>query len=96
MFQALGVVHSKIVLPSGDSKGESKNRTYCPATWNYSYQWQHAAEYADQLRQVGTSALLCQECTLVVIAQLSKKSANHPNCALADSAKGTLPKSFAN
>ena len=72
MLQALGIVYSKIVLPSGDSKGESKNRTY----WNKSYQWQYAAEYADQLRQVGASALLCQECTLLVIAQLSKKSAN--------------------
>ena len=36
MFQALGIAYSKIVLPSGDSKGESKNRTYCPTTWNYS------------------------------------------------------------
>ena len=86
MLQALGIAYSKIVLPSSDSKGESKGRTYCPTTWNYSYTWQHAAEYADQLRQVGASALLCHECTLLVIAQLSKKSNNHPNCACADSA----------
>ena len=90
MLQALGIVYSKIVLPSSDSKGESKGRTYCPTTWNYSYSWQHAAEYADQLRQVGASALLCQECTLVVIAQLSKKSTNHPNCAFADSASTVM------
>ena len=86
MLQAFGIVHSKIVLPNGDSKGASKNRTYCPSTWNKSYQWQCAADYADQLRRVGASALLCQECTLLVIAQLSRKSANHPNCAFADSA----------
>ena len=90
MLQALGIVHSKIVLPSGDSKGESKGRTYCPSTWNKSYQWQYAADYADQLRRVGASALLCQECTLLVIAQLSKKSANHPNCAFADSASTVM------
>ena len=30
MLQALGIVYSKIVLPSGDSKGEFKGRTYCP------------------------------------------------------------------
>ena len=40
--------------------------------------------------EVGASALLCQECTLSVIAQLSKKSANHPNCAFADSASTVM------
>ena len=50
----------------------------------------YAAEYADQLRQFGASALLSQECTLLVIAQLSKKSANHPNCAFADSASTVM------
>ena len=82
MLQALGIVYSKIVLPSTDSKGESKGRTYCPVTWNFSYAWKYASEYADQLCQVGASALLCQECTLSVIAQLRKKSASHPNCHL--------------
>ena len=90
MLQAVGIAYSKIVLPSGDSKGESKGRTYCPTTWNYSYTWQHAADYADQLRQVGTSALLCQECTLLVKVQLSRKSNNHPNCAFADSASTVM------
>ena len=90
MIQAVGIAYSKIVLPSGDSKGESKGRTYWPTTWNYSYTWQHAADYADQLRQVGTSALLCQECTLLVKIQLSKKSNNHPNCAFADSASTVM------
>ena len=66
VIQAIGIAYSKIVLPSGDSKGESKNRTYCPTTWNNSYTWQYAADYADQLRQAGASALLCQECTPLV------------------------------
>ena len=57
MLQALGIAYSKIVLPSSDSKGESKGRTYCPTTWNNSYTWQYAAEYADLLRQVGASSL---------------------------------------
>ena len=51
VIQAIGIAYGKIVLPSGDSKSESKNRTYCPTTWNNSYSWQYAAEYADQLRR---------------------------------------------
>ena len=35
MIQALGIAYSKIVLPSSDSKGESKGRTYCPTTWTH-------------------------------------------------------------
>ena len=66
MLQALGVADSKIVLPSGDSKGAEKKRTYCPTTWSHCYQWEHAAQYADQLRQVGASPLLCKETTLLV------------------------------
>ena len=90
MLQALGIVYSRIVLPNSDSKGETKGKTYCPATWNYAYQWQYAAEYADLLRQAGASSLLCQECILSVIAQLSNKSASHPNCAFADSASTVM------
>ena len=37
MIQALGIAYSKIVLPSSDSKGESKGRTYCPTTWTHCY-----------------------------------------------------------
>ena len=66
MIQALGIAYSKIVLPSGDSEGASKGRTYCPTTWNYSYQWLYTSQYADQLRQAKASSLLCtveeQEC----------------------------------
>ena len=70
MLQALGIAYSRIVLPNTGSKGETKGKTYCPATWNYAYQWQYAAEYADLLRQAGASSLLRQECTLSVITQL--------------------------
>ena len=77
MLQALGIAYSKIVLPSGDSKGEAKHRTYCPTTWSHCYQWAYSAQYADQLRQADASPLLCKECTLLVRIQLSKKSANH-------------------
>ena len=79
-------IERKIVLPSGDSKAEAKARTYCPTTWNYSYQWTYASQYADQLRKdAEASALLCKECTLLVRIQLSNKNANHVNCAFADS-----------
>ena len=89
MLQALGIIYSRIVL-SLDSKGEKKEKTYCPTTWNYAYTWQYSPEYADQLRQAGASSLLCQECILSVIAQLSNKSANHPSCAFAESASSAM------
>ena len=90
MLQALGIAYSKIVLPSGDSKGEAKKRTYCPTTWTHCYQWEYAAQYADQLRQAKASPLLCKECTLLVRIQLSKKSPSHPDCAFADCASTTM------
>ena len=90
VIQAIGIAYSKIVLPSGDCKGESKTRTYCPTTWNNSYTWNYAAEYADQLRQASrASALLCKECTLLARIQVSQ-NANHPNCAFADSASTVM------
>ena len=73
-----------------DSKGEAKHRTYCPTTWTHCYQWAYTAQYADQLRQANASPLLCKECTLLVRIQLSKKSANHPDCAFADCASTTM------
>ena len=86
MIQAIGIAYSKIVLPSGDSKGESKGRTYCPTTWTKSYTWPYAAEYADQLRTAShASGLLCKECTLLARIQLSNKNASHADCAFADS-----------
>ena len=91
VIQAIGISYSKMVLPGSDSKGESKNRTYCPTTWNKSYVWQYSAEYADQLRGFSrASALLCKECTLLVRIQLSEKNVNHPNCAFADSASAVM------
>ena len=90
MLQALGIVHSRIVLPSSDVKGETKGKTYCPTTWNHAYQWEYAAKYADLLRQAGASSFLCQECILSVVAQLSNKSASHPNCAFAESASTVM------
>ena len=90
MLQALGIAYSKIVLPSADSKGAEKKRTYCPTTWTHCYQWEYAAKYADQLSQVGASPLLCKETTLLVRIQLSNKSQSHPNCAFADCASTTM------
>ena len=91
VIQSIGIAYSKIVLPSRDSKGEAKHRTYCPTTWTYSYQWQHALKYTDQLHNESLpSSLLCKERTLLVRIQLSKKSASHPQCAFADSASTVM------
>ena len=90
MLQALGIAYSKIVLPSRDSKGEAKKRTYCPTTWTHCYQWEYAAQYADQLKRSDASPLLCKETTLLVRIQLSNKSQTHPDCAFADCASTTM------
>ena len=90
MIQALGIAYSKIVLPSSDSKGEAKGRTYCPTTWTHCYQWQYASQYADLLRKTKASALLCRECTLLARIQLSNKNANHADCAFADCMSTTM------
>ena len=90
MLHALGIVHSKVILPSGDSKAEEKQRTYCPTTWSHCYTWEYAAGYADQLRQANASPLLCKETTLLVRIQLSNKSQSHPACAFADCASTVM------
>ena len=43
VLEALGIVHSRIILPSSDVKGEKKNKTYCPSTWNHAYQYQSSS-----------------------------------------------------
>ena len=91
VIQALGVAYSKVVLPSSDTKGESKNRTYCPTTWRNSYTWSYASEYAAQLRASSrANSLLCKECTLLVRIQLSNKNQNHADCAFADTASTVM------
>ena len=90
MLHALGIVHSKVILPSGDSKGEEKQRTYCPTTWSHCYTWEYAAGCADQLRQANANPLLCKETTLLVRIQLSNKSQSHPACAFADCASTVM------
>ena len=89
VLQALGIIHGRIVLPSSDSKGEKKNKTYCPSTWSHAYTFQYAAD-ADMLRQVGASSLVSHECVLSVIVQLSNKSSSHPGCAFAESSSSVL------
>ena len=81
---------SPIVLPSSDVKGEKKNKTYCPSTWNFAYQYHSPAEYSDMLRSEGADSLLRHECVLSVIVQMSNKNAAHPACAFADSASSIL------
>ena len=90
ILQSLGIISSRIILPSSDVKGEKKNKTYCPSTWNFAYQYHSPAEYADMLRDAGASSLLSHECVLSVIVQMSSKSSSHPNCSFADSASSVL------
>ena len=45
VLQSLGIIASRIVLPSADVQGGKKNRTYCPSKWNYAYQYDTPAKY---------------------------------------------------
>ena len=47
MLQALGIIYSRVILPSSDVKGEKKEKTYCPATWSYADQLESAPQYAE-------------------------------------------------
>ena len=89
VLQSLGIIASR-VLPSSDVKGEKKNKTYCPSTWNFAYQYHSPAEYSDSLRSEGANSLLRREGVLSVIVQLSSKSVNHPHSPFADSASSVL------
>ena len=86
VLQALGIIHSRYILPSSDVKGDKKNKTYCPSTWNHAYQYQSPVDYSDMLRDAGAGSILSRECVLSVIDQLSSKSSSHPGCSFADSA----------
>ena len=55
VLQALGIIYSRVILPSSDSKGEKKEESYCPTTWNYAYTFQYAPGYADLLREAGAA-----------------------------------------
>ena len=85
-FRRLVLPTARLCCPVATPRVNPRTGHYCPTTWNKSYVWQYAAEYADQLRNEScASGLLCKECTLLVRIQLSKKNANHPDCAFADS-----------
>ena len=81
----LGIIASRILLASSDTKGEKKDQTYCPTTWNYACAYDTPSSYSDQLPQNGAESLLTHECVLSVIAQMSNKSQRHPQCAFAHS-----------
>ena len=83
VLQSLGIIASRVLLQSSDVAGEKKDRTYCPTTWNYAYQYDTPATYSDQLREKGAASLLSHACVLAVIAQMSNKSQRHPQCAVA-------------
>ena len=80
-----GNLASRTLLASSDTKGEKKDRTYCPATWKYAYEYDTPATYSDQLREKGAPSLLSHECVLSVIAQMSNKNQKHAQCAFAHS-----------
>ena len=57
VIPAIGIAYSKIVLPSSDTKGESKNRTYCPTAWNNSYTSQYICSRL--CRSIASSSCKC-------------------------------------
>ena len=49
VLQSLGIIASRILLPSSDVQGEKRDRAYCPTTWNYAYEYDTPAKYSDLL-----------------------------------------------
>ena len=85
VLQSIGIIASRILLPSADTQGETRERTYCPTTWNYAYGYHTPTEYSDALFEKGAPAVLAHECVLSVIAQMSNKNSRHAQCANAHS-----------
>ena len=90
MLQALGIAYSKIVLPSGDSKGAEKKTDLLP-------------HYMVTLLYMGVCSHLCRSietgrCKSIVVQgddtsssySLSNKSQSHPACAFADCASTVM------
>ena len=70
VLQSLGIIASRVLLPSSDVQGDKRDRASCPTTWNYAYEYDIPAKYSDLLREQGAPALLAHECVLSVIAQM--------------------------
>ena len=81
VLQSLGIIASRILLPSSDTQGEARERTYCPTTWNYAYGYDAPAQYSDSLFESGAPAILAHECVLSVTAQMSNKIQQRAPCA---------------
>ena len=64
---------ARLCCPAATPRENPKEGPTVPRHGTSPITWKYASEYADQLRRVGASALLCQECTLSVIAQLEQE-----------------------
>ena len=90
VLQSLGVIASRVLLPSSDTQGEKRDRTYCPTTWNYAYTYDTPAQYSDQLQAQGVPSLRAHECVLAVTAQIPNKNPNKAHSANVDSASAVI------
>ena len=85
VIQAIGIAYSKIVLPNGDSAGESKKQDILPY---YMEQFIYTAIFSRVCRSIA-SIPTCK-CYWCVTSSAGWKSVNHPNCAFADSASTVM------
>ena len=81
VLQSLGIIVSRILLPSSDVQGGSQEGIYCPTTWLYAHSYDTPAQYSDALFEKGALPILARECVLSVIVQMSNRDQRHAQCA---------------
>ena len=70
VLQSLGIIASRVLLPSSDVQGETQERTYCPTTWIYARAYDTPVHHSDALFEKGALLILAHECVLSVIVQI--------------------------
>ena len=83
VFQGMGVIASRTLLPSADVEGQRRQRTYCPTTFNTADSYDTPSAYSDQLARHGSRSLLAHECVIPLICHMRNKKQKHPTCACA-------------
>ena len=80
-----------MILPSSDSKGEKKEKTYCPTTWNYAYQWKYASAVCRSIEEVWSQLTSMSRMHSKHYCTVERQErSRHPNCAFAEAASTVM------
>ena len=88
VLQSLGIIASRTLLPSSDTQGDSRERTYCPTTWNYAYGHHTPNDYSDALFEKGAPAILAHERVLTV--SLSDEQQEPATCTMRECSRSIV------